>query len=86
MKQQSKILFEKMVDFRRFALTLFAFGVFFYLGSIIPYAGKSVMDLNMMILASMSFLAVSILFFIQVKQCQLKLIELEDGQDNFKEK
>lgn len=86
MKQQSKLLFEKLVDFRRFALTLFAFGVFFYLGAIIPFAGKTVMDLNIMILAAMSFLAVSILFFIQVKQCQMKLIEMEDGQDNFKDK
>lgn len=82
MKQQTKKLYEKMVDFKRFALTLFAFGVFFYFGVIIPSEMKSVMDTNIMILLSMSFLAVSILFFIQFKQCQMKLSEMEDGHDH----
>ncbi|WP_223591260.1 YrhC family protein [Neobacillus bataviensis] len=86
MEQQSKSLFEKIADFKRFALTLFAFGVFFYLGAIIPYAGKTVTDLTFMINTSISFLAASILFFIQVKRYQLKLLEIEDGHDDFRKK
>lgn len=86
MKQQSKSLYEKMVDFKRFGMVLLAIGVFFYLGVIIPSETKNVMDLNIMILSSMSFLAASILFFTRSKQCQLKLMEMEDGPDYFMKK
>ncbi|MEH7333983.1 YrhC family protein [Neobacillus drentensis] len=86
MEQQLKSLFEKIADFKRFALTLFAFGIFFYLGAIIPYAGKTVLDLNMMINTAISFLAASILFFLQVKIYQIKLLEMEDGYNDFKKK
>jgi hypothetical protein len=80
MKQQSENLYEKMVDFKRFALILLAVGVFFYLGAIIP-TSKSPEDLNMMIFTSISFLAASILFFVQFKQCQRKLLDMEEGQE-----
>ncbi|MCM2531567.1 YrhC family protein [Neobacillus pocheonensis] len=80
-KTQAKNLFEKMVDYKRFATVLLAVGAFFYLGVIIPNETRSVTDLNMMILSSMSFLAVSFLFFIQSKKCQIKLSEMEDSQD-----
>ncbi|WP_413308610.1 YrhC family protein [Bacillus sp. 1P10SD] len=81
MKQQARRLYEKMVDFKRFATILLAVGVFFYLGVIIPSDTKSEMDVNIMVLASLSFLALSILFFIHSKQCQMKLSETEEGQD-----
>jgi hypothetical protein len=85
-EQPTKNLFEKMVDFKRFGMVLLAIGAFFYLGVIIPSETKTAMDLNIMILSSMSFLAASILFFTRSKQCQLKLMEMEDGQDNFLKK
>jgi predicted MFS family arabinose efflux permease len=77
--KQSKKIYEKMVDFRQFAVVLLAVGVFFFLGVIIPSDTKSEMDVNIMMIASMSFLAVSILLFIQSKQCQMKLMDMEDG-------
>jgi predicted MFS family arabinose efflux permease len=77
--KQSKKIYEKMVDFRQFAVVLLAVGVFFFLGVIIPSDTKSEMDVNIMMIASMSFLAVSILLFIQSKQCQMKLKDMEDG-------
>ena len=86
MKQQSKTLYEKMVDFKRFGMVLLAIGVFFYLGVIIPSETKTAMDLNIMILSSMSLLAGSILFFTRSKQCELKLMDMEDGQDYFLKK
>ncbi|MGG3563773.1 YrhC family protein [Neobacillus rhizosphaerae] len=81
MKQQARRLYEKMVDFKRFATILLAVGVFFYLGVIIPSDTKSEMDVYIMVLSSLSFLALSILLFIQSKQCQMKLSETEEGQD-----
>lgn len=83
MNKQTKILFEKMVDFKRFAVVLLTIGVFFYLGVIIPADIKSELDNNIMMICSMSFLAVSILFFIEAKKCQLKLMDKEDIS-NFK--
>ncbi|MEC1522885.1 YrhC family protein [Neobacillus niacini] len=79
MDKQTKKIYEKMVDFKQFAVVLLAVGVFFFLGVIIPSDSKSEMDVNIMMIASMSFLAVSILLFIQSKQCQLKLMDMEDG-------
>ncbi|MDQ1001418.1 putative MFS family arabinose efflux permease [Neobacillus niacini] len=79
MDKQTKKIHEKMVDFKQFAVVLLAVGVFFFLGVIIPSESKSEMDVNIMMIASMSFLAVSILFFIQSKQCQIKLMDMEDG-------
>jgi hypothetical protein len=77
--KQTKNIYEKMVDFRQFAVVLLAVGVFFFLGVIIPSDAKSEMDVNIMMIASASFLAVSILLFIQSKQCQLKLMDKEDS-------
>ncbi|TDK61632.1 hypothetical protein E2K98_12120 [Bacillus salipaludis] len=82
MKIQTKYLFEKMVDFKRFATVLLAVGVFFYLGVIIPSGSKDPTDLNIMMLVSASFLAVSILFFAQSKIYKLKLMEIEDDHEH----
>jgi NhaP-type Na+/H+ or K+/H+ antiporter len=80
-KQQTKTLYEKMVDFKRFAVVLLAVGVFFYLGVIIPFDQKSEMDVDIMMISSMSFLAVAILFFIQSKLCKQKLVDIEEGHN-----
>ncbi|MEH7093809.1 YrhC family protein [Neobacillus vireti] len=81
MKQQTKVLYEKMVDFKRFGTVLLAVGIFFYLGVIIPVVTKTEFTLNLMVLASTSFIAVSILFFIQSKQCHLKLLEIDENEE-----
>ncbi|MDP4083426.1 MAG: YrhC family protein [Bacillota bacterium] len=81
MESQAKKIYEKMVDYKRFASILLSVGVFFYLGVIIPSAAKSTMDSNIMILASMSFLVVSFLFFTRSKQIKLKLQALEEENE-----
>jgi hypothetical protein len=80
-KQQTKVLYENMVDFKRFGSVLLAVGIFFYLGVIIPIEAITEFELNLMVLSSTSFIALSILFFIQYKQCQLKLLEMDDNED-----
>ncbi|MDQ6599744.1 YrhC family protein [Bacillus salipaludis] len=54
----------------------------FYLGVIIPSGSKDPTDLNIMMLVSASFLAVSILFFAQSKIYKLKLMEIEDDHEH----
>ncbi|WP_254052819.1 YrhC family protein [Bacillus sp. V59.32b] len=58
-----KKLHEKMVDFKRFAVTLLCVGVFFYFGSIIPSEGKTMFDTYGMMGATTVFLVASIIFF-----------------------
>lgn len=81
MNQQYKNLVNKMTDFKRFGVVLLSIGVFFFLGVIIPSESKDPMDLNIMIIASMSFLAGSIFFFIQTKHCETKLLEMQEGKE-----
>ena len=78
MKNQAKQLYEKMVDLKRFAVILLAAGVFFYLGVIIPSDTKNTMDVNIMIIASTAFIAVSLLLFINEKLCREKLLAMEE--------
>ncbi|MEH7112012.1 YrhC family protein [Neobacillus niacini] len=79
MDKQTKSLKDKMIDFKQFAVVLLAVGVFLYLGVIIPSDAKTEMDINIMMISSTSFLAVSIFLFIQSKQCQLKLMDMENS-------
>lgn len=81
MNNQAKNLYEKMIDFKRFAVILLAVGVFFYLGVFIPSDTNNVMNTNIMMTASTMFIVVSLLFFIQSRQYHSKLLELEDGEE-----
>jgi NhaP-type Na+/H+ or K+/H+ antiporter len=81
MEKQAKQLYEKMVDFKRFATIMLAAGVFFYLGTIIPSTTKSNFDLNIMMIASLFFLAVSIILFFRSKKYRKDLHELDDTQE-----
>lgn len=81
MKQTAKQLFDKMVDYKLYAVILLAVGVFFYLGVIIPSTTNSAMDINIMMVASSVFLAGSIFFFAQAKTCKTKLLNTDEGQE-----
>ncbi|EIJ78961.1 hypothetical protein PB1_15424 [Bacillus methanolicus PB1] len=81
MNQNAKKLYEKMVDYKRFAVVLLAVGAFFYLGAVIPSATKVMADLYIKMAATTGFLAGSVLFFILSKQCQTRLMELEEGRE-----
>ena len=76
-----KSLREKMVDFKAFGTVLLTVGVLFFIGVIIPFA-KSELDLNIMIVASLAFLAGSVLFFTFSKECEMKLLEIEEGEQS----
>lgn len=85
MKQTTKTLFEKMTDYKRFGTVLLAIGVFFYLGVILP-TEKNPVDINKMMIASISFIAVSVFFYVQSKRIHLQLMDLEDGGDDYQNK
>ncbi|WP_257985195.1 YrhC family protein [Bacillus sp. T33-2] len=76
-----KQLYEKMIDFKQYAVVLLAVGAFFYLGTIIPSEIKAASDIYISAGASTGFLVLSILFFFLSKQCQSKLTETEEGQE-----
>lgn len=78
----AKKLYEKMIDYKRFATLLLAVGSFFYLGVIIPRDELILTDQTIMMSASMLFLAGSIIFFTLSKKAKTKLDELSD-QDEY---
>lgn len=73
-----KMLQEKMIDFKRFAVALLAVGSFFYLGVIIPSGEKVLTDQYIMMCSSMLFLAGSIYFFTLSKQLKTKLDDINE--------
>lgn len=81
MKKEAKCLFEKMVDFKRFAIVLLAVGSFFYLGLIIPDNTNKVSDFYLLAGSSSVFLTGSIIFFALSNRCRAKLNEMEEGQE-----
>ncbi|KON86958.1 hypothetical protein AF332_09155 [Sporosarcina globispora] len=81
MKNEAKRIFEKMVDFKRFAISLLAVGSFFYIGLIIPDTANTVSDLYIMAGSSLVFLIGSIYYFMLSKRCRNKLNETDEGQE-----
>jgi hypothetical protein len=74
-------LYEKMVDYKQFAIVMLTVGIFFYLGTILPTESKVTTDIYIAAGASTGFLAGSILFFSIAKRYRNQLNESEEGQE-----
>lgn len=83
MEKQAKDLYEKMTDTKWYGIVLLAAGSFFYLGAILPTASSKAMDTVGMSVASLVFLAGSVLSFFKSRDFREKLIDLEDGEEYF---
>jgi hypothetical protein len=81
MKIEAKNIYEKMIDFHRFASVLLAFGVFFYFGMVIPQESSTIVTQLVSAGGSLISLAVSILFFYEAKKLRKRLEESEEGQE-----
>ncbi|KIY21552.1 hypothetical protein UB32_13145 [Mesobacillus subterraneus] len=81
MIMKAKQLYEKMIDYKQFATTLLAVGVFFYIGTIIPSETTVMTDIYIATGASIAFLTGSILCFAVAKKYRNQLTETEEGQD-----
>jgi len=78
LNKKLKNLSAKMIDYKRFAITLLCVGSFFYLGTILPTEGKTAFDMNGYMLASVLFLAASIACFLQSSRYKKNLAELNE--------
>lgn len=81
MKNKAKQLYEKMVDFKRFATFSLAVGAFFYIGAILPVHTNSMMDVKVRMIVSAAFIAMSLWLFIEAKSCRSQLLELDEGEE-----
>lgn len=79
MQRSAKEIYEKMIDYKRFATILLACGGFLYLGGILPT--DHTVNVSAMTFASFSLLVVSIAFFIISRKYRAMLSEMEDGWD-----
>ena len=73
------IYYEKMVDNKRYGITLLAIGSFFYLGVIIPTEVKILNDLYLMMGSSSLFLGGAIIFLMRSKLAYNELLDSEEG-------
>ena len=78
MEKTLKTLKEQMADFRQFGIILLAAGVFFYLGVILPLPDKMPQYNEIMMMASIIFLSISIYLFMKAKNVKKKIEELEE--------
>ncbi|MDP4162903.1 MAG: YrhC family protein [Bacillota bacterium] len=86
MKSQAKVIYEKMVDFKRFAIILLATGSFLYLGILIPSDSQTHLNTTGLMIFSLALLAASAIFFLRSKKCQSMLLETEDGEEYLSKK
>ncbi|RFU71640.1 hypothetical protein D0469_00595 [Peribacillus saganii] len=74
----SKIV-AKEIDYKRFGFSLLFVGVFFYLGSVIPKEGKTMLDTYAMMGTTCLMLVVSAIFFsLSIKYKKLRSEIKED--------
>ncbi|KWW14011.1 MULTISPECIES: YrhC family protein [Bacillaceae] len=76
--QTAAMLNSKMADFKQFGITLLCVGSFFYLGTILPSGGKTMIDTYAYMGATIMFLGVSILFFRLSNKYKKILAEMDD--------
>ncbi|RHW40832.1 hypothetical protein D1B31_10240 [Neobacillus notoginsengisoli] len=72
-----------MCDTKWFGIVLLAAGSFFYLGTILPTTSANHLDQIGMSVASLVFLAGSILFLQKSREYREMLLEHEDGEEYF---
>lgn len=77
MDNKEKELVAKIMDFRRFAITLLCIGSFFFLGTILPAEENTLASTNGYMLASVAFLTASVVCFLQSSRYKKQLAESE---------
>lgn len=86
MNSQTKVLYEKMVDFKRFAIVLLATGSFLYIGMLLPSDRQTEMNTTILMVFSLILLIASTVFFFRSKQCRSMLLETEEGEEYLSKK
>jgi len=77
-KSKASRMQEKVIDSRRIASILLCIGAFFYLGTIIPAASKTMYQLNGYMMASLLFISMSIICFLFSNKCKRNLAKMEE--------
>ncbi|MGE6259492.1 YrhC family protein [Heyndrickxia sporothermodurans] len=77
---KAKILYEKMNDYKRFAVISLALSAFLYLGFVIPMDGRTINKTYTLMIGTVLLLAISVRFFIIANRCRKILLDSEEGQ------
>lgn len=72
-EREQKSLRLKMLDYQRFSFIFMFLGAFLYIGTIIPFAGKTEMKTNMLTFASLAIIIVSLLFYWRMRKAKDEL-------------
>ncbi|RDI44072.1 YrhC family protein [Falsibacillus pallidus] len=76
-----KNVFNKMMDYKRFAFILMALSAFLYIGVVIPAAGKTLHKEYALMAGTLASTAFAAYFFFQSIKLRKILNESEEGQD-----
>ncbi|MEZ2716957.1 YrhC family protein [Niallia circulans] len=79
MEKKIKFITDKISDYQQFGTVLLAVGAIFYIGLIIPKMDKVTGYNEGMLITSIVFLSVSILFFAKVKKLKKLLDEWKES-------
>ncbi|MFC4618092.1 YrhC family protein [Camelliibacillus cellulosilyticus] len=62
-EQKRRALYYKIMDYKRFSFIFLCISAFLYLGSTLPFNGKTMMKTEALMLSSFALLAVSMIFY-----------------------
>ncbi|RLQ98140.1 YrhC family protein [Falsibacillus albus] len=75
-----KKIYEKMMDYKRFAFILLALSAFLYAGVVIPAAGKTMVKEYLLMGSTAAVIIFAGVFFFQSTKLKKILAESEEGQ------
>ena len=79
--EKVKGYYEKMVDYKRFAFILVAITAFLYIGTLLPFEGKTLTKTYVLMGGSVGFIFISCLLFYLSYYYRKVLLESEEGQE-----
>lgn len=71
-EQEVKLLKRNREDYKRFSFIFLFLSTFLYIGSLLPYDGKSPFNTSLVMLASCSLLVISMIFYLLMKRMEKK--------------
>ncbi|MGE8206158.1 YrhC family protein [Heyndrickxia sp. NPDC080065] len=78
---KAKVLYEKMIDYKRYGFTLLALTTFLYLGAALPMDGRTLHKTYILMGGTAILIILSVSFFLLSNRCRTILLESEEGKE-----
>ncbi|MEK5173355.1 YrhC family protein [Heyndrickxia sp. FSL W8-0496] len=78
---KARVLYEKMVDFKRFGITSLALSSFLYLGVVLPLEDKTIIKTDLLMGGTVLLLLLSVYFLFQSNRYRKILLDSDEGEE-----